>query len=631
MAGKIFINYRRANALAGAGRLQDRLAEAFGKKNLFMDVDHIPAGVDFVTYLSQQVAECDVFLAVMAPGWLDARDDAGQRRIDDPADFVAIEIAAALARGDKIRVIPVLLDGTPMPKADELPEALKPLARRNAVDVRNAQFGRDAEVLIGKIREALKADKPAPKRWPLIAGAAGVVAAGYFAAALLGAAPLPWPVGGGPDPAVIAEQVKQAELKRLADARAVDDAAAAKRKDDELVATNRFAAADRKRIADDIAAKTKADAEAKRVADAAATKKADDERAAKAAAEAKALAETKAALERAAALKAEAERRATEKLEAEFKQLSETGTADVLAGFALLNPAFAARAEPIVARKKTAEEDAARRNDPIAALKPGSGQSAQDCWFDGVTKRCGPEMVVVPGGTFTMGSPDNEPERFSNEQQVKVSISQPFAVGKFAVTFDEWDACVADGGCKSYKPDDRGWGRGKRPVINVNLDDAKGYVAWLSRKTGKTYRLLSEAEREYVARAGTTSPFWWGKSITPKQANYYGSAEPYRGGGTKGEYREKTVPVDSFEANPWGLYNVHGNVWDWTEDCWNDTYSGNPGTGAARTSGDCSGRVLRGGSWISYPQYLRSAFRFRISTVGRDVVIGFRVGRTLTP
>jgi formylglycine-generating enzyme required for sulfatase activity len=212
-----------------------------------------------------------------------------------------------------------------------------------------------------------------------------------------------------------------------------------------------------------------------------------------------------------------------------------------------------------------------------------------------------------------------------------VTIPAPFAVGKFAVTFDEWDACVAGGACNGYKPSDEGWGRGKRPVINVNWDDAKVYTAWLSRKTGKTYRLLSEAEREYVTRGDTTTPFWWGSSITPKQANYDGSANPYKGGDSKGERRQRTVPVDSFEPNPWGLYNVHGNVWEWTEDCRNGSNAGNPGDGHPRTTGDCTERVVRGGSWDFSPLLLRSAFRYRRLADHRASGLGFRVARTLNP
>jgi formylglycine-generating enzyme required for sulfatase activity len=151
----------------------------------------------------------------------------------------------------------------------------------------------------------------------------------------------------------------------------------------------------------------------------------------------------------------------------------------------------------------------------------------------------------------------------------------------------------------------------------------------LSKTTGRTYRLLSEAEREYVTRAGTTTPFWWGSSITPSQANYNGN-DVYKGGGSKGEYRERTVPVDSFAPNAWGLYNVHGNVWDWTEDCWNDSNSHLWIDGTAQ-SGDCSRRVVRGGSWLSNPQSLRSASRGSHSTDGLSINLGFRVGRTLTP
>src|SRR3954463_3842295 len=166
MAGKIFINYRRDDSGGTAGRLHDRLAQTFGRKNLFMDVDHIPAGVDFVDYLPSQVAACDVFLAIIGPNWLDAKDGDGRRRFDNPDDFVTVEIAAALARN--IRVIPVLVDGARTPKADKLPDSIKPLVRRNAVEVRNTNFSHDAESLIPKIHEALKTARPVTRRWPFI-------------------------------------------------------------------------------------------------------------------------------------------------------------------------------------------------------------------------------------------------------------------------------------------------------------------------------------------------------------------------------------------------------------------------------------------------------------------------------
>ena len=201
-------------------------------------------------------------------------------------------------------------------------------------------------------------------------------------------------------------------------------------------------------------------------------------------------------------------------------------------------------------------------------------------------------------------------------------ISKPFAVGRFAVTFAEWDACVAGGGCGGYKPSNSGWGRGDRPVINVSWDDAKAYVKWLSDKTRKKYRLLSEAEREYVTRAGTDTPFWWPNSISTDKANYDGNST--YGGGSKGEYRHMTLPVKSFQPNPWGLYQVHGNVWEWTEDCWHGNYHNAPGDGSAWTTGDCivSFAAARGSA---IHRVFRAAFRYGYTPDIRDDNIGFRV------
>jgi formylglycine-generating enzyme required for sulfatase activity len=254
------------------------------------------------------------------------------------------------------------------------------------------------------------------------------------------------------------------------------------------------------------------------------------------------------------------------------------------------------------------------------ALQPGG--TFKEC------DRC-PEMVVVPAGKFTMGSPNGEPGRNIDEgPQHSVTFARRFAVGKYAVTFDEWDACVADGGCNGYRPNSSGWGRGRWPAINVSWADAKAYVAWLAETTGKPYRLLSEAEREYVTRAGTTTPFWWGTSISTNQANYNGV--PFAQGG-KGQDRGHTVPVDSFEPNPWGLYQVHGNIYEWVEDCWNASYQGAPDDGSAQINGDCRGRVIRGGSWDYDPEFLRSASRLGWIAETRDIWLGFRVGRTLPP
>jgi len=268
---------------------------------------------------------------------------------------------------------------------------------------------------------------------------------------------------------------------------------------------------------------------------------------------------------------------------------------------------------------------ASRAPTPLSAQEEcalRAGSEFREC------ENCGP-MVVVPAGSFTMGSPAKEKERWDDEgPQHDVRFANAFAVGKFAVTFDEWDACVAGGGCNAYKPEDQGWGRGRRPVINVSWTDANAYVAWLSKNTAKAYRLLSEAEWEYAARGRTKTPFWQGATISTAQANYDGNFT--YGGGKKGEFRGRTVPVDSFAANPFGLYNVHGNAWQWVEDCYHEKYDGAPKDGSSWTTGDCGRRVLRGGSWVNNPWYLRAAYRYGNDPDDRNSNTGFRLARALT-
>ena len=260
--------------------------------------------------------------------------------------------------------------------------------------------------------------------------------------------------------------------------------------------------------------------------------------------------------------------------------------------------------------KLEAEAEAERE---AARSRPGT--KFRDC------PEC-PELVVVPSGSFMMGSPASEEGRRDNEGPVRrVTIAAPFAVGVYEVTFGEWDACVSAGGCDGYRPDDRGWGRGNRPVIDVSWDDARAYVAWLSRETGQGYRLLSESEWEYVARAGTSTRYWWGNDIGRNRANCDGCGSRWDG--------ERTAPVGSFSANGFGLHDVHGNVWEWVEDYVNESYSGAPTDGSAWELGSCFSRVLRGGSWFDYPGGLRSAGRDRRESVNRCNVAGFRVARTL--
>jgi formylglycine-generating enzyme required for sulfatase activity len=302
---------------------------------------------------------------------------------------------------------------------------------------------------------------------------------------------------------------------------------------------------------------------------------------------------------------------------------------------------------PMRAEGRVLVEAAIVQNAKGKWFLPGAGRAE---WFK--DHEAGPEMVVVPAGKFMMGSPDTEPQRegwqgCTESPRHEVTIATPFAVARHAITRGQFAAFASatsyktEGGATVFKGDK--WKRDPKaswrapgflqddshPVVCVNRDDAKTYAAWLSQTTGKPYCLLSEAEREYVTRAGTTTPFWWGPSITPDRANY---RFVYEGGGSKGEWRKSTAPVGIFEANPWGLYNVHGNVWEWCEDVWNDNYSGAPVDGSAwLQGGDESRRVVRGGSWDGLPQNLRAALRLRYSAVYRDGLIGFRLARTLSP
>lgn len=281
---------------------------------------------------------------------------------------------------------------------------------------------------------------------------------------------------------------------------------------------------------------------------------------------------------------------------------------------------------------------------PDGWFKPGAGKVE---WFQ--DHEHGPEMVVVPAGEFIMGSPENEPERVDAEGPMhQVKLANPFSVGRHAVTRGQFAAFVnntnykMEGGAYTWRGSkwkhdaNASWCNpgfhqdDNHPVVCVNWNDARAYVAWLSEATERTYRLPSEAEWEYVARAGTTTPFWWGSSITPVKANY-DCNYVYKCGGSKGKWRKSTLPVGNFRANPWGLYNVHGNVWEWCEDIWHDNYNGAPANGLAWLhGGDGSRHIRRGGSWNYSPEFLRSANRFRYASSNRNNHMGFRLARTLT-
>ncbi|MBD2680179.1 formylglycine-generating enzyme family protein [Nostoc paludosum FACHB-159] len=233
------------------------------------------------------------------------------------------------------------------------------------------------------------------------------------------------------------------------------------------------------------------------------------------------------------------------------------------------------------------------------------------------------EIVPIPGGKFLMGSPYNEPERYDSESPQHTVTIQPFFMGKFPVTQSQWAIVAALEKVNiDLNPDPSGFKGANRPVECVSWDDAIEFCARLSNKTGKTYRLPSEAEWEYACRAGTTTPFYFGETITTNLANYDGNYT--YNSGSKGEYREQTTDVGKFPPNPFGLFDMHGNIWEWCQDTWHKNYNKAPADGSPWMS-ENHNRLLRGGSWYHFPRYCRSGHRAWIARVGRKNLVGFRV------
>ncbi|WP_181705477.1 SUMF1/EgtB/PvdO family nonheme iron enzyme [Chthonobacter rhizosphaerae] len=271
----------------------------------------------------------------------------------------------------------------------------------------------------------------------------------------------------------------------------------------------------------------------------------------------------------------------------------------------------------------------------LPATESPAPPSARDC------PTC-PEVVRLPAGSFLMGASAEDRSATDNERPAHRAVVGAFAMTRFPITFAEWDACVADGGCPPV-PDDGGWGRGQRPVVNVSWTDANAYAAWLSARTGAVWRLPSETEWEYAARAGTDTTRFWGDDPAAACgfANVYDTAAlaPGRTAGDASAWAGTphgcsdgyagTAPVGSFRPNPFGLSDMIGNVWQWVGDCWRDDYSAASGTAEPASDPECQERVLRGGSWLSQPSAARSSARMRSDPVERDTNFGFRLVRQL--
>lgn len=259
-------------------------------------------------------------------------------------------------------------------------------------------------------------------------------------------------------------------------------------------------------------------------------------------------------------------------------------------------------------RSAQPEAAAQQAEPPVAPPTYTAGHTFSDC------SQC-PEMAVLAGGLFMMGSPVNEVGRGRDEgPQREVSI-QPFAIGRYEVTFAQWDACLAGGGCNGYSPPDRGWGRGGRPVTDISWEDAQSYLEWLNRQAGGLrYRLATEAEWEYAARAGAQAAYAFGARVTATEATF--------------QVRQ-TTPVGAHEANAFSLFDMHGNVGEWVEDCYAPNYDLAPMDGGAVQAHECQRRVFRGGGFADRAAVLRAAARQAAPAEQRAQGLGFRVARTL--
>jgi formylglycine-generating enzyme required for sulfatase activity len=413
--GSIFISYRRSDSIAETGRIYDRLVTEFGRDHVFKDVDSLPFGVDFAEYLDQAVSECQVVLVVIGKSWSTVTEADGSPRLQNPDDFVRIEVESALKRG--IPVIPVLLEGASMPKRNQLPESLHTLCRRNGTQVGyDPRFHADMGRLVKGIQGLLRVAE---------------------------------------EPSVVEALVEEPPTQPIE-----------------------------------------------------------------------------------------------------------------------LPPKEATPLEP-------------------SPLEIDLGE--------GVTL----DLVRIPGGTFLMGSPEDEKDRADREgPQHKVTVPT-FYMGKYPVTQAQYQAIMGKNPSR-FKGDDL-------PVETVSWADAVEFCARLTKKTGNEYRLPSEAEWEYACRAGTTTPYYFGGSITTDQVNH-------------NSHYKQTTKVGRFPPNPFGLYDMHGNVFDWCQDVWHDNYQGAPTDGTAWLDGGSQNlRIRRGGSWFYFPRHCRSACRYYFTPVSRNDFIGFRV------
>lgn len=524
----IFISYRRDDSSGHAGRLFDRLSAHFGDEQVFMDIDQIEPGEDFVQVIESAVGSCEILLALIGRNWLSSRDESG-RRLDNPNDFVRLEIAAALARG--IPVIPVLVQGARMPRPQDLPENLLALSRRHALELSDLRWKHDIDQLTGALEKILTRQREARRN---------------------------------------AEQ-QEAERKRLeAEAQSRKQAEERERQAREAEENARRKQeiyekeALRRREAEDVERRRAAEHVLKSVEETAGTVPLETS---------------------SSSIATTASPPAVTMLSGRTRNLKRAEWWGKIIVLAILANLVMLIAVNIV-------------NDRLQT--PTTNNPEETNLKKSVTNRIGMELVWIPPGSFMMGS-DNS---FGDEKPAhRVTIREGFYMGKYEVTQAQWQQVMGANPSK-FNGDNL-------PVENVSWNDAQKFIGKLNEMNdGFVYRLSSEAEWEYAARAGTTED----------NADNLDSIAWYKDNSGK-----QTHPVGRKQANAFGLHDMHGNVWEWCADVWHENHNGAPTDGSIWLSGDSSNRVLRGGSWVNFGRSLDFAYRFRDEPDRRDVIIGFRV------
>ncbi len=555
---KIFISYRHDDSAGYAGRLYDRLVKHFGADHLFMDIDQIEPGEDFVDVLQKKLQVVQVAVVLIGKSWLDSKDEIGQRRLDNPDDWVRIEITTLLER--KIRIIPVLVGGAATPKSSQLPEPLIPLERRQAFEISDTRFHSDVDKLIHALEK------------------------------------------------IIQSQIVQSSTKPNS---VFPDAAIQDHSKPKVMEVQH----------DPIKTTSKSDQNNK----ASGIKKSNVSRSVMIGVSGLAIVFTLLIMFRSTIPEpsdSDISRNRENSIVLAVPDMAAKVTVEPQSkSEQLLTPSIndgaTKNSNNTVAPDKVAEVTTESQTDSeqLSSSIIIEAESTLVLDFE-------PKMVRIPPGKFLMGSPDTESGRNPNEgPQHEVTIAYAFEIGQTEVTFAQYDVFAKETR-RPLLPSYSNQERGNHPVMRVSFNDAQAYVAWLSEKTGKNYRLPTEAEWEYMARAETSTTYWWGDYIG------YNRADCRFDCGDK-----KTKLVRSFEPNAFIVYDTAASVWEWTQDCWHGNYQNAPFDGSAWMElhgGDCSRRVVRGGSWSSLRQDLRSASRDwgNVDEINKFDV-GFRVARDL--